>query len=99
MTRYFLSPRVLSFSPEITEDATPLITVVLTDDLGGIRANTLGLKLNDQSVPFVWTSSGTQVTLSYQVQSPLLRGFQRLEVLAQDYSGNVLDEILQFAVR
>jgi hypothetical protein len=97
-TADYTPPRVVSFSPETTEDPTPLITVVLTDDVAGIRINTIVLKLNDQLVPFTWTASGRLVTLSYQ--APLLPpGVHRVEVLAQDYSGNVLDVILPLYVR
>ena len=98
-TADYTPARVLSFSPETTDDTTPLITVVVTDDLAGIRTSRLGLKLDGQPVPFVWSSSGRDVIVSYQVQSPLFRGVHTVDVVAEDYAGNLLEMTLHIAVR
>jgi hypothetical protein len=98
-TADYTPPRLVSFSPEATEDPTPLITVVLTDDLCGIQSFMLRLRLDSREVPFTLTFLGGQVTLNSQVQELLEPGVHRVEVLAQDWAGNVLDVLLPMAVR
>jgi hypothetical protein len=98
-TADYTAPRVVSFSPAETNDPTPLITVVLTDDLAGLRVSGMRLALDGQLVPFTWTFSERLLTLNYQVLTPLFPGMHQVEVSVTDHAGNVLNTTLWVIVR
>ena len=79
------APVFTSFSPETTHDTMPLISVGVSDALGGLDPSSIVLRL-DSSPPL--QAVYQDGTIQYQVESHLALGDYYVFVSVSDYAGN-----------
>ncbi len=79
------APVFTSFSPETTHDTMPLISVGVSDALGGLDPSSIVLRLDSSPPLQVVYQDGT---IQYQVESHLVLGDYYVFVSVSDYTGN-----------